>query len=186
MTVETVRALTNDKAQYERWETTADGAFDFKLPNAPVVSGSAKVYDNGTLKTLTADYTINLDLGLVTFVVAPTVGHTIVVTYQFTLISDEDIETFLSLEASDYRAAATTLETIATNQVLVLKVMKLLDLQTDGAKVAAELRARAKQLRASADDQDDAAGDGWDVAEMVVNDFSARERWQSQALRETI
>ena len=182
MTVATVRALTNDKAQYDRSTAAGDGVtVDFVLPNSPVVDGSQKVYVGGVLKSEGTDYTIDNDLGLITFVVPPTPD--IVVNYRHTLISDADIETFLALDGSDYRAAATCLETIATNQVLVLKVMKLLDVQVDGAKVGAELRARAQQLRASAAEADDATADGWDVIEMVTDDFSARERIEKQALR---
>ena len=187
MTVATVRALTNDKAQYDRFNASGDGVtVDFALPNSPVVDGSQKVYVAGTLKTEVTDYTIDNDLGLVTFVTAPVNAAAIVVNYRHTLISDADIETFLTLDGSDYRAAATCLETMATNQVMVLKAMKLLDVQTDGAKVAAELRARAQQLRASAAEADDATADGWDVIELVTNDFSARERVEKQALRGAI
>jgi hypothetical protein len=45
-------------------------------------------------------------------------------------------------------AAAQALDTIATNEALVQKVLRTQDLQTDGAKLSAELRARAAGLRA--------------------------------------
>lgn len=184
MTVAVVRSLTNDKPQYDRSAATGDGAtLEFKLPYAPVQDGSQSVYVAGTLKTETTDYTIDNDLGLVTFVSAPADGAAIAVTYQYTILSDDDIDTFLTLEGGNYRAAATALETIATNQALILKVMKVLDVQTDGAKLAAELRARAQQLRKSAEEAEEATADGWDWAEMVPNEFAARERLRNQVLR---
>jgi hypothetical protein len=72
------------------------------------------------------------------------------------LFTDEQLEGFLSIEGSRIkRAAAQALDTIATSEVLISKKIRTLDLQTDGPAVAAELRARAKQLR----DEDDQDGD---------------------------
>jgi hypothetical protein len=72
--------------------------------------------------------------------------------------SDAEIGAFLTLEAGrPRRAAAQALDTIASNEVLVSKVIRTQDLQTDGSKVAAELRARAKALR-DQDDQTDTDG----------------------------
>lgn len=69
------------------------------------------------------------------------------------------------------RAAADALDAIATSEVLVSKVLRTQDgTVTDGAKVSAELRARAASLRALADADDDAADDagGWfDVVEFT-------------------
>jgi hypothetical protein len=67
---------------------------------------------------------------------------------------------------------------------LVLKVIRLLEIQTDGASVARELRMQADKLREQAD-RDEAASDGgaFDWAEMVVDDFSLRNRFVSSALR---
>jgi hypothetical protein len=65
------------------------------------------------------------------------------------VFDDLEIDTFLALEGEDVRlAAAQALETIASNSALVLKVIRTQDLQTDGAKLSAELRDRAKGLRA--------------------------------------
>jgi len=72
------------------------------------------------------------------------------------LLTDEQIEGFLSIENDRIkRAAASALDAIAASEVLVSKKIRTLDLQTDGPAVAAELRAQAKQLR----DQDDQDGD---------------------------
>lgn len=101
------------------------------------------------------------------------------------IFTDAEMDAFMSLEGSNVkRSAALALETIARNQVLVLKVIRLLEIQTDGASVARELRMQADNLRAQAD-RDEASSDGgaFDWAEMVVDDFSLRNRFVSSALR---
>lgn len=101
------------------------------------------------------------------------------------IFSDAEIDTFLTLEDSNIkRSAALALETIARNQVLVLKVIRLLEIQTDGASVARELRMQADNLREQAT-ADEARSDGgaFDWAEMVTDDFSLRRRFVSSALR---
>lgn len=89
------------------------------------------------------------------------------------LLTDEQIETFLALargtgSALIKRAAAAALETIASSEALVSKKLRDKDLQTDGPAVAAELRARAKQLRDQADDDEDndlADGGGFEIVD---------------------
>lgn len=95
---------------------------------------------------------------------------------------DEEINAFLAFEGDNVlKAAAMALETIAADQVLVLKVIKMLQLSTDGAKVAAELRAQAKQLRDQADDGSTDAT--FDIAEWVNDPFSYDELIIKQADR---
>lgn len=73
------------------------------------------------------------------------------------------------------RAAADALQAVATSEVLLSKVIRTGDgLATDGAKVAAELRAQAQALRvqAAADDDEDAMtaaldGDGFGVLDFT-------------------
>lgn len=80
------------------------------------------------------------------------------------LLSDVLINAYLSIENGRIkRAAAQALDAIATSEVLVSKVIRTLDLQTDGAKVAAELRARAAGLREQDDDEDEDGPWGIDV-----------------------
>lgn len=76
------------------------------------------------------------------------------------LLTDEQITALLSMEGSVKRAAAQALDTIASSEVLVSKVIRTLDLQTDGAKVSAELRARANDLRQQDEDDND---DPWAI-----------------------
>jgi hypothetical protein len=74
------------------------------------------------------------------------------------LLADDQITGYLAIESGRVkRAAARSLEAIATSEVLRSKRIRTLDLQTDGPAVAAELRAQAKQLR-DEDDQDGEEG----------------------------
>lgn len=101
------------------------------------------------------------------------------------IFEDVEIASLLALEGSSVkRAAALALETIASNEAMTLKVMKLLDLQTDGARTSDALLKRAAELRKQAD-REDAASDGgaFDVAEMVVDDFTFRRRLWNEGLR---
>lgn len=101
------------------------------------------------------------------------------------IFTDAEMDAFMSLEDSNIkRSAALALETIARNQVLVLKVIRLLEIQTDGASVARELRMQADNLRAQAlADEARTDGGAFDWAEMVVDDFSLRNRFVASALR---
>lgn len=101
----------------------------------------------------------------------------------FYVFEDAEIQAFLTMESSVKRAAALALETIASNETMVLKVIKLLDIQTDGAKVADALLKRAGLLRGQADDEEVAENAGFDVAEMVVDQFTYREKIGNSFLR---
>lgn len=97
------------------------------------------------------------------------------------VFEDEEIAVFLGMEASSVkRAAALALETIASNEAFTQKAIRLLDLSTDGPKVAAELRARARVLREqdAADVADAEAAGGWagfEVAEWPLGAASDRD-----------
>lgn len=67
------------------------------------------------------------------------------------------------------RAAASALDAIATSEVLISKVIRTQDLSTDGAKVAAELRAQAKAQRDQAKAEEE---DGDDGSYMGIVEFS--------------
>jgi hypothetical protein len=95
------------------------------------------------------------------------------------LFTDAQIQAFLTLEGDSVKlAAAQALDTIASNEALVSKAIRTMDLQTDGPAVAAELRARAKELRAQAavDDGTDGDGDSWGF-DFVDYDRYAAYRW---------
>lgn len=64
------------------------------------------------------------------------------------LFTDAQITAFLTIAGNRIRlATAEALGALASNEAMVSKVIRTLDLQVDGTKVAAELRARAGELR---------------------------------------
>lgn len=96
------------------------------------------------------------------------------------VLTDDQVNGYLALNGvtdpslteprgSIKRAAADALAAIATSEVLLSKVIRTGDgLSTDGAKVAAELRAQAAGLRAQAeldDAQDAQSSDTFGVVE---------------------
>ena len=97
---------------------------------------------------------------------------------------DDEIDTFLTLAAASvFKAAALGLMTIAINEVLVSKRIKLLDLQTDGPAVADALNRKAKEYLALAVEADLAASGGFDWAEQVFDQFTYLEKIEKEALR---
>ena len=181
MTIAAIRAMVPDRAQYDRASATGDGGtVEFLLANRPVLTGTAKVYVNGVLKATPADYSIDEDLGLVVFTAAPVNGASVIVTYRHTLIADADLTAYLAAEGSVVkRATALALESIASDTAIVQKVMKLMDFQTDGAKVSDALLQRAATLREQADVEEmGETGGAFDVAEMIYPDdpFGYREK----------
>jgi hypothetical protein len=100
------------------------------------------------------------------------------------IYSDEEISAFLTMENNSVlRASARALESIAVNQALTLKVIKLLQLATDGAKLAETLLKLAKNYRDQAEFTDAAGGLLFDWAEFVDEPFAANERLTKQLLR---
>lgn len=84
------------------------------------------------------------------------------------LFGDDQIGGFLALERNVVkRAAAAALETAASNEALVSKVIRSQDLATDGAKVSDALLKRAAELRRQADEDDPDTGGGLDVVDFV-------------------
>lgn len=100
------------------------------------------------------------------------------------VFQDEELNAFLAVQGGSWRrAAAVALERIATSQILLLKVITILDVKTDGAAVAKALLAQAHQLRVDAAAAEDENGSTFEVIEMVTNDFGYRERIQDEYLR---
>ena len=94
---------------------------------------------------------------------------------------DSAITAFLTLNDSDVRlAAAQALDVMATNEAMVLKVIRNMDLQTDGARVADSLRVHASVLRQQAAADSEGA---IDYAEVAVDVFSARDIITREAMR---
>lgn len=68
---------------------TFDGTF---------LTNTVKVYDNGVLKTLTTDYTVDSTTGIVTFVTAPVTGHLITADCQFHIPVRFDTDSMASIQ----------------------------------------------------------------------------------------
>lgn len=92
----------------------------------------------------------------------------------------DEIQDFIDLEGGTVKlAAATALETIARSEVLISKVIKTQDLETDGAKVAAELRASAAALRLQVQTAEGDIDIGFDIVDFVPP-FSRIRRFSSE------
>jgi hypothetical protein len=100
------------------------------------------------------DYTT--DLGKVRLLIPDTDETNLV-------LADAQITALLAMEIYVKRAAAAAIDLIASNEVMVSKVIKTQDLATDGAKVSTELRARATELRRQVDEDDDATSGNIDI-----------------------
>jgi hypothetical protein len=101
------------------------------------------------------------------------------------MFTDEELTAMYSMEGSSVkRGAALALETIAADEALVSKAIKILDLQTNGPAVAASLLNRAKTLReqATLDDPDEIAG-SFDFAEPAYSPFGVRRVINNRRLR---
>jgi len=117
-------------------------------------------------------YDPTTDRGRVRLIISDTDGSS-------PIFTDAEIDAYLGLHGSViFLAAAQALDTIATNEALVLKVIKLMDLTTNGAAVAKALRAHAAVLRRQVDEEVD-----FDWAEMAVDPFTRAEIIAKEALR---
>ena len=94
------------------------------------------------------------------------------------IFTDEQIEGYLGIArgGSVLRAAALAMRAIANNQVLLLKVVRTDDLQTDGAKVSDALRKSANDLEAQADGADDS--DAEDFYMVAPFDYRLDDPWR--------
>lgn len=82
------------------------------------------------------------------------------------IFDDSQVQAFATLYSNNVkRAAAQAKLVLATSEALISKVIRTDDLQTDGAKLGAELRAQAVELNKQAD-QDDFS-DSYDAFEII-------------------
>lgn len=81
------------------------------------------------------------------------------------IFNDATLQSYLVLARDNvFRAAAIAVNTLATSEALILKVLKSDDRQTDGAKLADALGRRAVWLEEQADDEDEELYGGFDIA----------------------
>lgn len=80
------------------------------------------------------------------------------------IFDDATLQAYLALARDNvYRAAAIAVNTLATSEALILKVLKSDDRQTDGAKLADSLGRRAQWLDVQADEEDIEVFGGFDI-----------------------
>ena len=187
--LEIVRSLIADPFQYDSSRTQTDGIRrDYAVPNSPIRPATQTVYLAGATQVAGVDYTIDYGLGLITFTSLPAADQELVVTYQWSFLADTDLQIQLDLEGGIVKlGAAGSLDTIASSEALIQKVITLLDLKTDGAAVAKALREHASQLRDQVANPigSETALDGlFATAEMIHNSFGYRERIWKDALRQ--
>lgn len=97
------------------------------------------------------------------------------------IFSDAEITAFLSLNGGGVlMAAAQAIDAMAVNEVMVLKVIKLLDVTTNGAAVAKALNAKADALRKQVNEEV-----AIDWAEMNLDVFTRREIIWKDAIRDS-
>lgn len=141
-------------------------------------SGTVDDAEEGTfvvLASLTGAPPITLDPTTTTGRIRLLISDTDPVAPTFT---DAEIGAFYAMSGSNVRlGAATALDAIAGNELLVAKVLKTLDLETSGDKVSAELRNLAKSLRDQAGDYD---ADG-NLFGMDIVDFRPEHWWHDAA-----
>lgn len=187
MTTAQIRVLTSDLPVYDRAIATGDGAtLEFQTSAFPLLTDTVRVYLDGVLQTETSDYELDLEVGLVTFLVAPDAAAAIVMTYRHALLSDQNLADLSDLYTNVRRASAAALDTMASSEAIVQKKIRLLDLTTDGPAVAKALRDHAALLREQADVEEQALDGGFDIAEQVFDRFGLRERLLDQVLRGAI
>lgn len=101
------------------------------------------------------------------------------------IFNDNEIDAFLDMmSGSVFRAAAVALFQIAASETLVQKRIRLLELSADGPAEAEALRRLALEYQEKADIAEAGdAGGAFDYAEMVVDQFTYRERLDKEELR---
>ena len=126
---------------------------------------------------MTVTYDITSDIGQVRMLIPDKDQNNV-------LFQDEEITAMLNLSGeSVLRAAALGVDTMAHDNAMVLKVISLLDLRTDGATLSRALHDQAESLRAMALEEEAREGSLFDYAEMVTNAFTLRQRVWNQMLR---
>lgn len=92
---------------------------------------------------------------------------------------DSFIQAFLDMELGDVKqAAALGMETLAGNRVLILQVIQLLDLKTDGLSVCKGLLATAQQLRNNSNTD----WAGFDIAQVTDDSSFAYREYMTKLL----
>jgi len=99
-----------------------DGAtVDFQTAVSPVVSESDSVWVGGVLQVRDTDYTIALDLGVVTFAAAPASGAVITCSYRWTTFTDDELLDVMDRHGAVRLAAIEVIGWLLASRDLFLK-----------------------------------------------------------------
>jgi hypothetical protein len=182
-----VRTIIQDKLTYGVSQATGDDTtVEFQHVASPIYPDSANVYVDGVLQTITTQYTIDEDLGLITFVTAPGDGELVEISAKTTLLSDDEITDLMGMYSDSDNAvklaAADCLDIIASSEAMIQKRIKNLELETDGPAVAKSLRDHANTIRKTLADPM-MQESGFDVIEMVYDTPGYVEKVQKDLLR---
>ena len=176
-----VRTIISDEPLYASDLIQLDGVQkSFQVEYFPLIQESVII----TPTLSPAPASIDEKTGVFRFAAAPGAGS-IQVEYSHVSFLNEALCTFLHLHGNDWDvrlAAADALDSLATQQALIQKKIKLLDLQTDGPALAMAIRAHAKALR----DRVLADEPGFEIIEQIADGFGYREKivkdWMRQGL----
>lgn len=150
--IATVRRYTGDRATLHRQEFQGNtGQTIFALDAVGIAATPVpRVWVDGTLKTVTTDYTIDLTNGILTFVTAPTVNADIIVEYTSSAFTDAEIDAFL-LDAGGNTTLASAYLLWAWAVVAAQSAVK--ETRSGGAGfglVTVDTSVRSRELRLSA------------------------------------
>lgn len=138
MSIAQVRALLGDMPKWDRQTATGDGVTkNYIASSLPIVEDSESVTVNSSSVTKPTQYTIDYDLGLISFVTAPGDGQAIVTQFSYAELSDDTITALLSIEPNPYLAAS-----IAANN-LAGKYASQVDKQVGDLRLSYSQRAKA-------------------------------------------
>jgi hypothetical protein len=137
MSISDVRVLLGDMPKFDRQTAAGDGATAlFVASSLPIITSTETVTVGGAVKTKPTDYSIDYDLGLITFAVAPGASSPIVTTFQYAEISNESLTALLALQPDAYRAAALAARSISG------RYSSLVDKQVGDLKISFSQRAK--------------------------------------------
>jgi hypothetical protein len=132
MSVMDVRRLIGDMPQWKRSTATGDGStLNFIISDRPVITGTATVYVAGTVVT---NYSISVEMGLLTFNSAPT--GAIESQFSYAELSDESIAAILALQPDIYGAATMAARAIGG------RYASLVDKQVGDLRIAYSQRSK--------------------------------------------
>jgi hypothetical protein len=192
-TLQQIRLAISDKPIITRETSRGDGlAKYFRLGNSSIQTTPApEVRVDGILKTDVADYAVNYDQGIITFVATPIVNSTIDFIYYWTIFTDEELQSFLD-DAGGNRviASANALMAWAADAAKVAKRQTMSgggglgQVVMDTAVTAKELRATAQAIIAMEKDLGESIpAEG--LTEVGWNEFNYRKIVDQEIIRES-